>query len=261
MNKVVLLCMFLCVGALNGMKLEQGSKDVCVSNLPEDVCNEIIKMALVSSNNLRDAIKSVKVAEVLCGVRYDNLKDFTRIVHILADKFNITTEQVAAKFDTSVAEEYRSKGYWLLRSIERSIHKTSKDDIVDMIINNIQKDADINFSFIGNLGDFNDEIFVRTSPLILAIVYSNLVIVETLLKHGAIITDEALSLAEKMITFTDVNIPLRQRKQLIDNDKKLDLERIARYIERVLKRRDTDYEIHNDDAVKIYNLLLETMNK
>lgn len=261
--KKIALCMFLCIGVLNGMEPEQRSKDVCLSNLPEEVYNEIIETALATSSNLSQAIKALKVASVLRGVCYDNLKDFTRIVHILADKFNVTTQEVALRFDTSLAKEYRWNSYLLLCFIDKDQSQSvSKDDIIDMIINNIQKGADINFSFVGRIGDFNDEIFLRASPLSLAIIHSNFVMVETFLEFGATVTRKVLSLAQRMITFTDANITLNQRVHLIDNDKNLRLESIDHYIERVLRRtKKENYTAKNADAVKIYELLLKTMNK
>ncbi len=58
-------------------------------DLPQDVRDEIIKMALPSSDNLDETIKAIK-ASVLRGVRYDNLKTFTALMNVLAKKFPST---------------------------------------------------------------------------------------------------------------------------------------------------------------------------
>src|SRR5690242_15449786 len=98
--KIALLFTIACVGQLYGME-----KPSYGSLLPE-LKQEIINTALATSKNVDEAISMLKKLSALHGVEFDklfNLKDFTKLVHVLADKFNISTSQVAQKIDTPVA--------------------------------------------------------------------------------------------------------------------------------------------------------------
>jgi len=137
MKKVALLfTLVLCVGALNGMEAQN------IGNLPTDIHNEMIRLAFATSDNLLDTIKAFQFASALRGIPYDNLKDFTNLVHILANKFKTTNQVVAENFNTPTAKNYINLGKQLVELISRpNAGNTIK------IIQLIEKNgADVNYS-------------------------------------------------------------------------------------------------------------------
>jgi len=132
-GKIALLLTILCAGQMYGMEPTspvpyEASSEVRVDELrrtgplypergtmgaleelPQDVHNEIIRMAIASSNTLEEAIQAIKVASVLRGVRYnyDNLKDLTHIVDILSNIFpDMPKLIIATKINRQLAKEY-----------------------------------------------------------------------------------------------------------------------------------------------------------
>lgn len=194
MKKMTLLFIFLCAGALKGMEPE---KPELRSVFPEDIQKEIIKMALATSDNLEEVIKAINVANALHGVSYDNLESFTQLVHMLADKFNVTTEKVAEKIGTSIAKTYVHFGRELLRV-------AGIDDNGSDTVQFIKKGADINFT--GTYVDYNGNSFTGT-PLQYAIHRSNLLVVKILLNYGVIPTEEDLHIAQ---TRMELNLEKRR---------------------------------------------------
>lgn len=120
-------------GALNGM--QEITERSYWGYLPKKIKQSIIGTALATSNNVDEAINAIKTSGALYGLRYDtptaknllikslpnNLdeaiekvktlqgatpKDFTKLVHMLADKFNLIPYDVAEKFNTPTAEKY-----------------------------------------------------------------------------------------------------------------------------------------------------------
>lgn len=296
MKKMILLWMFLCVGGLNGMEKENPEfkpeikSDLgAFEQLPRELRKEIAQIALVRSATVDEAIKAIQNIALIYGntkldsiaamnvlistlpndlnqaiqaakkLQGNNLKDFTSLAHILADKFNVTTEEVAQKFGTPLAEKYKKKGHVLLQNLGKwtTYEKGSTEDHIN---NLIQKGADVNFT-----GICGGRFWVESieSPLGVAIIFSNLVGVEALLKHGAIVTNHILSLAEKMLMFTNVNAPLDKRLLLVKNDKNL-IEVTRSMIYQMLERMQvTDREENEEftNALKIYGLIFDAMNK
>lgn len=159
MKKITFLFIILCTGQIYGMEQEQS-----LGNLPKEIHHEIVK-ALATSNNFGDTVQAVSIASALQGVRYDNLKNFTALVHILADKFNKSTCVVSLHFKTPIATEYEKLGNALL-----SCWPSTKL---------IQQGADVNF--IGY-----DPVKGKIStPLIMAARAGNVYLVELLLHAGA----------------------------------------------------------------------------
>ena len=86
------------------------------------------------------------------------------MVHLLADRFNISTEDVAGKFGTLVAENYQILGRELLSAIS-----FFKDE--EKIAALIQQGADVNY-----IGRPILNPYANTTPLIAAATYPNVLI-------------------------------------------------------------------------------------
>lgn len=183
MKKIALLVTLFGVSIFNGMEPE---KPELRSVFPEDVQSEIIKIALATSDNLEGVIKAINVANALRGVSYDNLETFTKLVHMLADKFNTTTQAVAEKIGTSIAKTYLYLGTELLRVAAIDDNGSDTNQL-------IKKGADVNFT--GIYIDYSGNVFTGT-PLQYAIHRSNLLVVKILLNYGLIPTTEDLQIAQ-----------------------------------------------------------------
>ncbi len=147
MKKTTLLFTILCAVQLYGM--EETQKMGTFGSLPEDI-HKVIVQSLATSNNLEQTIEAIKVAGILQGVRYDNLKDFTKLVHILANKFNVPTEKIAKKFNTPIAQKYLQLCSDLFKKI---LMRSSIEELTQLI----QQGADVNCSakFVLQLGGVN----------------------------------------------------------------------------------------------------------
>lgn len=174
MKKIALLFMIVCAGALNGMEPMKAER---ISDLPEDVHNEIIKKALASGDTLSEVMQTVNVASALRGMRYNNLKDFTKLVHILAaNTFDTQTDMVAwhlknfAPDMTEIANQYITLTHNLTDAIE-----TRNINAADL---SIQQGADVNYSF------FCEE-YGYTIALISAVRNKDKAMVKLLLDAGA----------------------------------------------------------------------------
>ena len=89
-------------------RTEPEQKMGAFGQLPPEL-HKVIVNALAQSNNLEQVIEAIKVAGILSGVRYDNLKDFTALMDILAKKFpDMSRQEIAAKFDTEIARSIES---------------------------------------------------------------------------------------------------------------------------------------------------------
>jgi len=120
MKKIALLFTILCAGQLYGMKrikpelkLEpEYGHYVGWANLPPELKALIITYINTydTLDDIVDAIKATsetnKELNLMVNEKYGNLPGFTALVHILADKFNKTTHDIAAIFKTPVAKEY-----------------------------------------------------------------------------------------------------------------------------------------------------------
>lgn len=109
MKKMTLLFTVLGASQLYGAMEVKNIRD-----LPRDIHSQILNAAFPESkDNLDEAIKAIKATGAAQGLRYDNLKDFTRLMHVLAKKFNTGPHNVinspygvAEKFKTPLAEKY-----------------------------------------------------------------------------------------------------------------------------------------------------------
>jgi hypothetical protein len=136
---------------------------------------EILKKAL--SNNmdlLKNLLKNIRpndfdgAIEIIEKLEINDLKDFTKMIHILADKFNEPTGLIVKhSFKTPVSQEYQNLGMQLLNIAGRE-----GESVRNKIIELIKEGADINFAF----GD---------SVLAKAISEYSLENIELLLKLGA----------------------------------------------------------------------------
>lgn len=154
-------------------------------SLPQKLKQEIAKM--IVGDNLEETIKTIDIASAVWGIHYDNLKAFTTPVHILADKFNTTTENVAKKFKTLIAEFYIYLSYQLLDQV--SIKSLFNKDTFE---NFIAQGVDVNFIPYGD-GACN--------ALRYAIDRLNFEAVKILLNAGANIDPESISEAEFKVKY------------------------------------------------------------
>ncbi len=192
MKKIALLFTIVCAaGQLYGMEAQN------IMGLPEDVRNEIIRKALAASDTLEEAIKAIKVG-ALRGVNYDNPKDFTKLVHVLAKKFDLDTATVAQEFRTTTVANIAKNYLIQSRMLLKLIASYDADDI-QILIDDIKKlisyGADVNFvqrptGMLPSLG-FNED-----TPLIKIFSYKPYnvqealqrikTLVELLLEYGGI---------------------------------------------------------------------------
>jgi len=121
MKKIVLLFTIACIGQLYGMEPIEPS----YKSLPKELQQEIITQALAVSNDPFQAIEMIEKFSILHGVQFDNIKDFTKLVHILADKFNVSAQDIAYFFETPVSQKYRQ----LFNTFLRYLRENNLEDI------------------------------------------------------------------------------------------------------------------------------------
>ena len=151
MKKIALLFTIVCAGQLYGMEPMEAER---IGDLPEELQREITQAAITSSNTLDEAIAMIKKLSASFGVQYDTLfanindklftknKDFTQLVHMLSNKFNLSTEEIAKKFETPAAKNYLQLANMLMDSV------TGEDTDVKGITTLIEKyGADVNYTF------------------------------------------------------------------------------------------------------------------
>jgi len=196
-GKLLLLCAVVCASHLYGME------PASYKTLPPELRQEIINIALavidrepptVTKNgliisSLDKTIEMLRKLGILHGVEFDtlfNLKDFTKLMHILANKFNVTTADVALKFNQGwIARQYLDLGYKLLGSDPES--PSTLDDWIELI----KEDADVNFSA-------HNYFYVVITPLNEAIRLAVPEAVELLLNSGAKVRPEDLDKAREI---------------------------------------------------------------
>ena len=84
MKKIALLLTIVCTSQLYTMKRIYGMEpEPSYETLPPELKQEIINTALATNKKLSKKIEMIKNLSALHGVQYDNLKDFTTLVHIL----------------------------------------------------------------------------------------------------------------------------------------------------------------------------------
>ncbi len=90
MKKLILLFTITCAASqMYGMETEN------IGGLPKEIQNQITQTAIASSKNLNETVVMIKRLSTSFGISYDklfdNIKDFTKLVHMLADKFDAST--------------------------------------------------------------------------------------------------------------------------------------------------------------------------
>ena len=146
MKKIALLftLTLLGAGALNGMEPEHGKSHWHrYGRSPADV-KGLILMYLHKSDNLDDIIYDIKKASLInkdlntiVNKLYGNQKGFTALMHILANKFDKTTETIAEKFNTPVAKHYLDLG----EQLNFAIGSADFDTAMQLI----KQGADVNY--------------------------------------------------------------------------------------------------------------------
>ena len=220
MKKVVLLFTILCAGALNSMDPtslyelrrtgpEQGRYiGTGMEDIPIEVQSLIIthiNTGNTVTNAIRDIIRTSRTNTTLNKIvndMYGNQKGFSELVHVLADKFNLTPPDVAAKFKTDASTTYIQLATALLYSI-----KSHDTQFVDNII---KQGADVNYYSGGS-----DKI----TPLVYAIRYGTADIVKLLLNSKAnpnFTGPYTESYAMKVLERNDIT-EKEAKKQLIEN--------------------------------------------
>lgn len=182
MKKISLLLAIACVGALNGM-MEKPDW----SFLPE-IRQEIIMKNLEASKTLNETVIIIKKASELKGMilnnPFNNPKDFTVLVHMLAKKFNKSVNAIAKKLDTPTA-----KNYVMLSEKLGAAIKVGNVKKVKKLIN---QGADVHFlinkEIISDTSEDSDLKAPKCTMLEIAIntrSEKQVAIVEILLNHGA----------------------------------------------------------------------------
>ncbi|HJZ24030.1 MAG TPA: hypothetical protein VJ201_06225 [Candidatus Babeliales bacterium] len=135
MKKIALLFTVLCAGALNGME------QTPYESLPKELKQEIIMKALETSNDLDEAIEAIKATSAFYKIPYDTIFNdqtaFAGLAHMLANKFDTTTETVAEEFGTPAAKNYLDLGNQLNAAIASGKFNIAKQFI--------KKGADVNY--------------------------------------------------------------------------------------------------------------------
>lgn len=151
------------------------------SELPIEVKAVLVSILSKGYDNVDDAIKAIqavsrtnKELNKLVNEQYGKLSDqdleiFTKIVHILADKFKQSTESISQYFKTPIAEKYRRLGEQLISAVRFG----NREQIAQLI----KQNADINFSIVIKNVSF--------SPLFMAILLESVELVKLLIDVGA----------------------------------------------------------------------------
>ena len=143
MKKVFLLCALVCAGQMYGMEPERGYIGIGMEELPADVKGLIIQ-SLASGDTLGEVLSNIraisrtnKQLSTIVNVMYGNPRVFTVLVHMLAKKFNTTTEAVAKKIGTPAAKHYLD----LAEGLNTAISYFDLDKAMQLI----KQGADVNY--------------------------------------------------------------------------------------------------------------------
>lgn len=161
-----------------GVKLDDtAATDILLNNV------ELFKKIL--PNHLYEAIDDLYEAiEVAKNLQVNNLKNFTKLVHILADKFEATTmSDLARDLGRDISKQYIKLG----RDLAHALSLNREKDIANLI----QQGADVNF----NQTNANSR---EPAPLNAAIRRNLKKNVQLLLDLGAIPTDLDVIIAQQI---------------------------------------------------------------
>jgi ankyrin repeat protein len=101
MKKLFLISAVLSVGFLNGMSVVgQNRPNVLLPEINEQIINKLI-MVSATSNDLKTIVKTIEMT----GLRYDNLVNFTKLVHALENKLNLATTVIAEEIQKLAIQE------------------------------------------------------------------------------------------------------------------------------------------------------------
>ena len=207
---------------------------VGLGDLPRET-QAIIVTYLQTNDNLDGTIAAIKEASKGVGLVNKQLnaivnevygipKGFTALVHVLADKFNTSTENVANKFNTSAAETYVKLGSSLV-SLSGDRTQAAYDEMTDLI----KQGADVNFEETNV--DFGSEF----TPLGLAVRNFDAEGVRLLLDSGAKPTKSQLDEAEEIVALYEEIVALYQ----YDPDTLKKAKAVKKLLEEAMKKQQT----------------------
>ncbi len=196
MKKLFLLGALICAGQLYGMEPEKPDMDPTLwgrskeEGLPDEIKTLIIMALKESGNNPEEAIKNIiKVSRLnkqFYGILHDeygdleNLQYFTKLVHIIANKFGLTTQEVASKMKDlgmAIAQNY------IILNISFAVNIRMGGNIVRIAKLIRKHGADVNYTWLDtSLEKGGEEVF---TPLRYAVRNRNIDAVKLLLDSGA----------------------------------------------------------------------------
>ncbi len=143
MKKTFLSCALVCASHLYGMEPEPQPFKFGQEwkTLPPEVTSLILVALKESGNKPNEAIKNIiKLSAINTAlnkmINLNDIRGFSKIVHMLADKFDKTPYQIAGMFETPTAQEYRR----LVVALQNAIHNLNSEKIEKLI----QEGADVN---------------------------------------------------------------------------------------------------------------------
>lgn len=179
MKKIALLFTIVCTSSLSGM--ENLRPDAY--NLPKDVWGVIIPY-LANYDSLEDIVYTINAANLIDTTFnkkvqkiYGEQKEFTKLVHILAKKFNKSTVAIATAFATSTSKHYLT----LVNQLDSAFYWGSTSRVPSII----EQDVDVNYT----KDDPNQPPILFLAIQLGGPSQQTLEIIKLLLKHGANIHD------------------------------------------------------------------------
>jgi len=146
MRKIILLCMMIFVGTVNGMeqpKQTYYSKSFWRRSLPTDV-KEILNNYIKHQDSFVGVVNEIKATShtnpklnKMVNQKYGDQEAFTSLVHILEHRFDTNPNNVAKQFETAASYVYLS----LVEQLTMAIMNRDKSRVVELI----KDGADINF--------------------------------------------------------------------------------------------------------------------
>lgn len=157
-RQTTLILIFLSANILYGLNPTSqmtGSKinalEIYQDLLPE-LQQKIIDTALATAKNPDEAIQMIEKLSILHGVRYDNLKNFTALMSILAKKFpDITRQEIAQKFTLPIAQKYLDINDLFMHNISKiKFYRPEKSGNALHEVTKLLDDIDPNYSRVSS---------------------------------------------------------------------------------------------------------------